>query len=396
MAEAFFVLGSAGELAQAELRSVLGSAASVRGCGDVATAEAFDQERMTLAALQERLGGTVKTGWIVAHVEEVAGVAAALEGLVVALRPGVARLPFGISVYGGEHRGRAAALKAGYEKLGMTVKRALKSRDVAAKFTTAASVPVLSSVVVTRQKLVGDGIEFCLIPRKDGVAIGVTETVQDYEEWSARDYGRPARDALRGMLPPKVARMMVNIAGGDAVRDTLLDPYCGVGTVLTEAMAVGHRRLIGSDVDQAAIEATRQNVAFEAARRGVAVEPQLLCARAEALATFLPPRSVERVVSEMDLGEPRKGHESRAQLERRLAPLSLMYAQGLNALAHIVTKDAVLIMAFPVYKTPQGDVSANIASLVAQTGFILADGPWRYGRTGQWVHRDIYCFERRG
>ena len=35
--------------------------------------------------------------------------------------------------------------------------------------------------------------------------------MQDFEQWGARDYGRPSRDAVRGMLPPKLARMMVNL-----------------------------------------------------------------------------------------------------------------------------------------------------------------------------------------
>ena len=60
---------------------------------------------------------------------------------------------------------------------------------------------------------------------------------------------KPYRDMRRGMLPPKLARSLVNLAiGAKSPSDmTILDPFCGTGTVLMEAMLLG-THVVGTDL----------------------------------------------------------------------------------------------------------------------------------------------------
>jgi tRNA G10 N-methylase Trm11 len=88
--------------------------------------------------------------------------------------------------------------------------------------------------------------------------------VQDIDDWTNRDRNKPYADRKKGMLPPKVARMMVNIAFGlwqqkNTTKPLLYDPFCGTGTVLLEA---GMRGLdvYGSDIDQKAVFGSRDNL----------------------------------------------------------------------------------------------------------------------------------------
>ncbi len=69
-----------------------------------------------------------------------------------------------------------------------------------------------------------------------------------------------ARDAGReGGLPPALAAAMVDLAGAPGrVGRTLLDPCCGAGTVLAEALAAGWA-VEGTDIDAAAVEAAVRN-----------------------------------------------------------------------------------------------------------------------------------------
>jgi 23S rRNA G2445 N2-methylase RlmL len=60
-----------------------------------------------------------------------------------------------------------------------------------------------------------------------------------------------------GALRPTVAAAMVRLAG--APGDALLDPCCGSGTILAEALAVGWSSL-GVDIDPGAVEIARHNV----------------------------------------------------------------------------------------------------------------------------------------
>jgi len=69
-----------------------------------------------------------------------------------------------------------------------------------------------------------------------------TEAIQPIEELSKRDFGRPGADSFSGMLPPKLSRMMINFTQTN-FKDKLLDAFCGSGTVLTEAVAMGYKNI---------------------------------------------------------------------------------------------------------------------------------------------------------
>lgn len=61
-----------------------------------------------------------------------------------------------------------------------------------------------------------------------------------------------------GALRPTVAAAMVLLAGGPGT--ALLDPCCGSGTILSEALAAGWEDVYGADVDPDAIDIARHNV----------------------------------------------------------------------------------------------------------------------------------------
>lgn len=73
----------------------------------------------------------------------------------------------------------------------------------------------------------------------------------------------------RGALRPTVAAAMVRLAG--EAGEALLDPCCGSGTILTEAMQAGWQAH-GVDLDPDAIQAARENAKGAAVRVGDARE----------------------------------------------------------------------------------------------------------------------------
>lgn len=89
--------------------------------------------------------------------------------------------------------------------------------------------------------------------------LGRTITQQTIRDYAKRDYDKPARSMQRGMLPPKLAQIMINGAGIQS-SEALWDPFCGTGTVLIEA-ALMHIPSIGSDNELSAIRETQENMA---------------------------------------------------------------------------------------------------------------------------------------
>ncbi|PIR47766.1 hypothetical protein COV06_02110 [Candidatus Uhrbacteria bacterium CG10_big_fil_rev_8_21_14_0_10_50_16] len=394
--DAFFILGTQRDIARAEIQTIVGDVTTVVDVEDVLIVGGFSGN---LTVLQNQLGGVVKTGVIHASAKDQDELIDVLTSLIATLRPGDTKIKFGVSVYHGGHRGKLTALRTQSERIGLKVKNALKAQERSARLVTS-KIPVLSSVIVKKQKLMEEGIEFCLFPQAEGILVGITESVQDFEEWGARDFGRPERHTKRGMLPPKLARSMINLAGGN-VEDTLLDPFCGVGTVLTEALALGYKHLIGSDVDPLAAEATRVNVAWESERTGVEADTRILQTKAEAIGTFVAPKSVNLIVTEVFLGKPRTGHEDRISLEKQLDQLLEIYTDSFRAFTSILTEGAKVVIALPAYVVNGTVIEPRFVERAQLFGFELLPfkgvettrfGALRYGREDQLVLRDIYRF----
>jgi SAM-dependent methyltransferase len=92
-----------------------------------------------------------------------------------------------------------------------------------------------------------------------------------------------------GALRPTVAALMVGLAGEP--RDVLLDPCCGAGTILSEALAAGWPAVQGSDIDPEAVEIARRNV------------PRAGVLPGDARSIDLPDESVGAVVSNLPFGQ---------------------------------------------------------------------------------------------
>lgn len=110
--------------------------------------------------------------------------------------------------------------------------------------------------------------EFNLIPSGSNISIAKTSWIYDAEDWVSRDRNKPYRDIKRGMLPPKVARIMVNLSTQGKSGLTLADPFCGTGTTLAEAMMVGCN-VIGSDTNPDAVIGAKTNLSWLAATPGL-------------------------------------------------------------------------------------------------------------------------------
>lgn len=83
--------------------------------------------------------------------------------------------------------------------------------------------------------------------------------VQDIDAYAKRDQARPARDARVGMLPPKLAQILINLCGPLPSNARILDPFCGTGVVLQEALLMGYQAY-GTDINERMVEYSERNL----------------------------------------------------------------------------------------------------------------------------------------
>lgn len=175
------------------------------------------------------------------------------------------KLKFGLSLYGFDVRPQR--INAGGLELKKSIKHTGRSVRVVPNQEAA-----LSSAQTLHNQLTGElGIELLLVKNGTETLVAHAVHVQDIDAYSLRDRGRPKRDARVGMLPPKLAQMIINLAQGSSktastseipdfiAPKTLLDPFCGTGVVLQEA-ALMDFRVYGSDLDERMVRYARDNI----------------------------------------------------------------------------------------------------------------------------------------
>lgn len=357
----FFILGTNPVLSAAEIIALLdGRYYTIIGTHKQALiVEAMAGHDLNVGDMMARLGGTVKIGTVLTEglaVDEETVTDFVFRNLVG--RSPTSKMNFGFSVYSLEMESPSRHASVVYGKLknvGMEVKKKLTEAGIGARWVKAQQGVSLTSVVVAKNRMTDEnGAELVILTKGDQCSIGVTEIVQPFEEFSKTDFGRPDRDTYQGMLPPKLARIMINLIHvSREVRDThLLDPFCGSGTVLSEAMRIGFTHLYGSDKNPQAITATRTNLEWmgkhwlkAAPENSVHVQE----ADAREIGNILLPGVIDAVVTEPYLGPPRRGRETRGDLQKTLGELTKLYRDALASWRKCLKPGAPLVIAFPLY-----------------------------------------------
>jgi tRNA G10 N-methylase Trm11 len=390
----FFVLGNNPALSVAEIQAVLGTAKYDlinEQILMVEPAQPFDA-----VALQLHLGGTIKIGIVQESVvNNFDHILVAVKQLVTQKIASdfTGKFKFGFSCHG---------LKIQTKPLAMELKKHLKEQQISCRWVVSKE-PTLSSVVVEQNKLVDSGIELVFFSQGKNIYLGQTLAVQPFKQLSARDYGRPARDDHSGMLPPKLAQIMINLAGVQQITDVkhekvLLDPFCGSGTILSEALFLGIKKVIGTDLSERAVSDSQQNLTWLGKQYEINGSYQIKQADVRNLHQVIKTK-VDVIATEPYLG-PQRGQ---VELKKVIVELETLYAQALHEFDLLLPANGRVVMAWPVRQnrtlTPNlhnWKIVAPISNdLIKHKALQLtARQTIVYGRIGQKVWREIVILEK--
>lgn len=202
----------------------------------------------------QHIGGVVRSGQVLAsHGAGLSEVMIAIQNQLAADQV-TGKINIGISFM-------AATIKPHQAQgFGKQLKAQLKAAGFNIRIVPGRSGASLNTAQVQYNKLLGPHYEFCLWRDETGWQLGRTTWIQDIEAYTNRDRGRPARDARVGMLPPKLAQMMINLAA-TPTGSTLYDPFCGTGVMLLEGLEQG-LTVAGSDNAPDMVKASQTNLTW--------------------------------------------------------------------------------------------------------------------------------------
>ncbi len=214
--------------------------------------------------------------------------------------------------------------------------------------------------------------------------------VQDIDAYAKRDQARPARDAKVGMLPPKLAQILINLCGPLKNGATVLDPFCGTGVVLQEAILMGYRAY-GTDINERMIEYSDKNLKhFNFDNYKLEVGDAT---------TYKWTEKIDAVTCEGYLGKPFSKIPSEMELKAQKQECGAIIKGFLGNLAKQIKSNTPVVIAIPAWLRGDGEYERlDMLDEIDKLGYNVENKSREgllYHRPEQIVARDIIILRKR-
>ena len=304
------------------------------------------------------------------------------------------KITLGISYY---NRG---ASKQSAISLGQELKQVLREHTHSVRLVPSVAATLSSATVLHNGLAHGNPkkVELNIV----GHTLCRTIFVQDIDAYTFRDRRRPRRDAHNGMLPPKLAQTMINLAVGAAKLATdnvnILDPFCGTGVVLQEAALMNYQ-IYGTDLNPQMIDNTRVNMDWLAKTHHVNNAAKLAVGDATNFnwQTWAKPAVINVVAAETYLGKPYISTPTKSELLNNIANCNTVISKFLGNIAAQLPSGSGLCIGVPAWHIRDHIYHLPCLSQINQYGLVnqTIGANLIYHRPDQVVGRELLVLQKR-
>jgi len=420
MIESLMILGRQPALGIAELESLYG-ADKVRPVGNQAAWLSVDP---CLVAFN-RLGGTVKFCKILTTLDTTNW--GAIEKFLLKVAPTQAttmpdgKMTLGLSAYD------MSVTPARLNATGLSLKKAIRKSSSRSVRLVPNNDTELSSAQVYHNHLTHERAwELIFVRDSNQTIIAQTVRVQDIDAYTERDRERPKRDSKVGMLPPKLAQTIINLAAGQLPAEqlssicdipanapiqtphldaTILDPFCGTGVVLQEALLMGYHAY-GSDLEQRMIDYSQVNLDWLTTKSQIPND-RFRLEQSDAtryhwdFSSIQPPQSSIFVAAETYLGRPFTTTPTPDVLTQTITECNLIIKKFLQNLTSQLPSGARLCVAVPAWRSGNHFRHLPLVDSLEEIGYNqvrfehVPDDGLLYHREDQFVARHLLVLTKR-
>jgi len=331
------------------------------------------------------------------------------------------------------------------QKTGIILKQKLKKSGASLRLIPNLE-PVLSTATSHHNKLglSPNKVELIVVRTNDSkVVIAESTGSQNITAYARRDQQRPKRDAFVGMLPPKLAQIMINLAignsgvcssraadvtsrsnplqpksdqapgplldlersriaegsasRGEQKRLIILDPFCGTGVILQEALLIGYS-VYGTDLSDKMISYSRDNLDWLA--EGYHTKFDYKLSEGDAM-TMKWQQPINAVVGETYLGQPFSAPPSPAKLDEVQRNCNHIITEFLRNLAAQIKPGTPVCIAIPAWRDKNGHFThLPLVATIARLGYKpheftnISQNDLLYYRENQIVARELLVLTR--
>ena len=296
----------------------------------------------------ERLGGSQKAGRVVAELPRGDWRQVSMKlvrAYTDAWRDTEGKVTLGISAYG------FGVSPRDVQKTGIVLKQKLKASGVSLRLLPN-SEAALNTATSHHNKLgLSDNkVELLVVRARNGKVI-IAESIgaQNITAYTKRDQERPKRDAFVGMLPPKLAQLMINLSA-PKLGARVLDPFCGTGVVLQEAALMGFK-VYGTDLSDKMIEYSKINLEWLADTQRIEIDATIH--QGDAMDTKWQ-SPIDAIACESYLGQPFSAPPSPAKLTEVRKTCNYIVSEFLKNIGSQIDSGTPLCVGVPAWRDATG------------------------------------------
>ncbi len=209
----------------------------------------------------------------------------------------------------------------------------------------------------------------------------------DYEKLEARDMKKPFRREELA-ISPRLAKIMINLSQVKSY-EKILDPFCGIGVVLQEAL-LQKIDVIGIDKDHEAVKGCVKNMewfSFPKKHYKIIYGDSTRMKISE---------KIKALVTEPDLGKILKKIPKDGEAKKTLEDFEILVIKVINNFKVNFEANSKIVFTAPLIKLHSGKrISCNVERIVNEIGLTLAEGfPIKEFRENQIVGREIFVLKK--
>ena len=190
-------------------------------------------------------------------------------------------------------------------------------------------------------------------------------------------------------IRPRLGKILVNLSRAKK-GDILLDPFCGIGVVLKEAV-LNDIHVIGRDLDSNAIKFAAANM--EATLKHYRKNVSYNIDQGDAREINLADNSVDAVATEPYLGQTLKQRPKQDFANHIINELRPIYTGALKEIHRVLRTGKFCAIISPLITTGRGQVRVDVKKIAQGIGFEIK-APLVEGEQHQIVKREIYVLKK--
>lgn len=346
-------------------------------------------DQLVIEKVFNRLGGCISYGLLYEDIDNV---------LTEVTTKDKKKITFGVSIYTDSPRNYTSrSIKDVLEDM----KKYFKELKISSRYLIPQGLR-LDSGQILRSKMLFEGFELVILEDKKskvGKQYGKTLGVQDIDLYSMIEYDKPYTNKEMGVLPAKLAKILINLA--QVKEGTIWDPFCGSGTILLMSLLSGLDAL-GSDIDPEAVKGSKENIEW-LSQKGVIGDVRYEVTELDVLnpdwrkKMLLKKTSIEAIVCEPFMGPPQFKLLSAGKANTFLHDVETLYKGLFDIIDETKKKASTVVLVVPSYKTYNGWITVSLNSIVGKRWEIekIAGEDLQWSRSNSIIKRNIFILKRK-